>query len=128
MEAIAIGFGGVAAAAPPPDDAGEAAAPGDDAVAAPPDPDAGAQALPLPSVSPATTHGVVSDLSSITLPGGWLTEMVAVPDVLLPDVLPPAALLPEVPLPDAAAGVELPEPVDPPARAVNAVAASVDDR
>src|SRR5436190_1626521 len=59
----------------PPEEAGEARpAPGPD----------GAHALLLLSARPAITHGVVSDFTSTTLPGGWLIEIEEVEDGAAP--------------------------------------------
>src|ERR1035441_10681146 len=114
MAAIAGGFG---AAEPPPLEATPGTPPED---AAPPVPDAGAQAPLLPSVSPATTQGVVSDLTSTKLPGGWLTAMVAAPEVALDD--PWAVAAAGAAFAGALGAVEVPAP---PARVVKAAAASV---
>src|ERR1035437_9710424 len=112
MAAIASGFG---AAEPPPLEAAPAAPPED---VAPLVQDAEAQALPLPSVSPATTQGVVSDLTSNILPGGWLTAMLAAREVALD--APGAVAAAGAALAGALGAVEAPAP---PASVLKAAAA-----
>ena len=68
------GLGGEELDAPPPPEEGDAGAEDDPA-------GVGEHAPLLPEANPATTHGVVSDFTFNTLPGGWFTEMVALGEV-----------------------------------------------